>query len=167
MNKLINKPLVAILASGILLSTIPTGCKKSSNNGSGSAVSASFSSGSFSSQQSQAFYSKSQAAFVIGGYTIVNGDTSVIELDLTSNVTLNTPVTFANGQSVYYYDSKGTFYFSGDVTSGHGSVTITSWDTTHTKLTGTFTGVLPSTTNASDSLVINNGQFNVTYIAEP
>jgi hypothetical protein len=165
MNKLINKPLVAILASTIFLSFIQTGCKKSSN-GSGAAISANLGSSSFNSQSDQAFYSKSQGYFVIGGYTISGGDTSVIELDLTSNVTLNTAVSFANGQSVYYYDSKGQFSYSGDASSGHGTVTITKWDTVGLKVSGTFTGVLPSDINASDSLSVS-GTFNVSYVAEP
>lgn len=166
MNKLILRPFTAILCTSILLIGLQTGCKKSSN-GSSAAVSASFGSSSFSSQQSQAFYSKSQGLIGIVGYTISGGDTTALELDLSSTITVGTPVSFASGTSVYYYDTKGSISFTGDPTEGHGTVTLTSWDSTNLKLTGTFTGVLQSDLSPTDSVVVSGGQFTVSYLAEP
>ncbi|HTJ11148.1 MAG TPA: hypothetical protein VL547_03965 [Dinghuibacter sp.] len=155
-----------LVYASVFLALLTTACKKSSS-GSSAAVSANLSGKTFSSAQSQAFYSQSQGLFAMVGYTIGNGDTTVLELDLSSNVTLGSAVSFTSGQTVYYYDTKGNISYTGDQTTGHGTVTINGWDKNNTKVTGTFTGVLLSDFNPNDSLVVTNGQFNVTYIAEP
>lgn len=163
MNKLILKPFVAIFALLAFLAT--TSCKKSSS-GSSTGVNATLNSTAFHSQQTQAFYSKSQGTFIIVGITIAAADTSVVELDL-SNVPLNHTIDLSSGQTFYYYDTKNSFSYTADPSEGHGAITLTTFDTTNLKVAGNFSGVLQDDFNAADSLKVTGGQFNVSYIPTP
>lgn len=150
----------------VFLILFSTACSKNSNS-STAPVSATFSGKTFAAANSQGFYSHSQHIFLMAGYTINGGDTTAIEFQLSSNVTLGTPVSFTDGQTVEYYDTKNNFDYSGDQTTGHGTVTINTWDSVNYKVTGTFTGVLQSNFAAGDTLVVTNGQFDFKYTLEP
>jgi hypothetical protein len=152
-----------LIYTSVLLLFISTACKKSSSSSS-APVSANLGGKTFTTAQSQGLYYSATNQLTIVGYTIAAGDTSLIELDLDGTATIGTPVSFANGQTVSYTDTKNSFGFTGDQYNGHGSVTITSWDKTNNKISGTFNGVLQDDFNQNDSLVVTNGQFSVGYV---
>jgi hypothetical protein len=165
MNKLIVKPFVAIFVPLAFLAFVQVGCKKSSS-GSSTGVNATLNNSGFHSQQTLATYSKSQHVFTIVGYSIGSGDTSAFELDL-SNVPLNQAVDLTSGQTMYYYDTKNSFSYTGDPSEGHGTVSLTSFDTVNLKVAGTFSGVLQDDFSAADSLKVSGGQFNLSYVPTP
>lgn len=48
--------------------------------------------------------------------------------------------------------------------SGNNYITLSSWDKTAHKIAGTFSGVFYNTSNSNDSIKIDNGYFNTSYI---
>jgi hypothetical protein len=153
-----------VISSGFLLAA--AGCKKSSNSGSGSGMSATVGSNSWSSGTSatQGIYVTSQGQFQIGGTQIKSADTSAFVLYFATPFTVGRAM---NSDTVYvdvnYIDSKTLNLYDGGGEAGWSILTVTSYDSTSHSIGGTFNGVVYNLSNSSDSLVIANGKFNSSY----
>jgi hypothetical protein len=89
-------------------------------------------------------------------------DSSYIMISIPGTVTDNTKYNF-NDLDMYYYDHKKNVIYAAFITNTHGTVTVNSHDKTGKKISGKFEGVMYGWTTANDSLVLTNGQFNLTY----
>lgn len=103
---------------------------------------------------------------VINMYGIMPKATDSFQLSVSipDTATVNTTLTTKN-DDVYirYINFKGYPTYSSAARAGHGTVTLTSIDKTNKKLTGSFSGVLYKHAADVDSLVVTNGQFNISY----
>ena len=98
----------------------------------------------------------------LDGYPVNQGDTSQVHIVLLSDIKVGQPDSFQNS-SVLYTAGDGITYSGEAIHGGHGSLTITSWDSTAKRIAGTFDGVFYNVTTGSDSLTISNGRFNSAY----
>jgi hypothetical protein len=165
-------PIVFLLAAGLL---IMAGCKKADDSTPGTQSPTSMSanlSGAVSGFQIvavNASESQSTGTFLISAIHPEQSDSVLLTVAFSDSIVLNTPtpITIQNNDGLFFGDSEGqtTPYYAYD-TLGHGTITVNSWD--HIKLTiaGTFSGVLYNPT-LSDSIVVSNGVFNVTYVIGP
>ena len=69
-----------------------------------------------------------------------------------------------DSSSFFYSKPDGTTYSVDNYYGGHGSITVTSWDKSAKIMVGKFNGVLYNVDNVQDSLKVENGTFNVSYI---
>jgi hypothetical protein len=168
MKFLSNRALILVLVSSTFLMAA-TSCKKSSSGGGGSTgLSASVGGTAWAvTYPVQAEFVSSAGQFGILGLQTKAGDSTVFTIGFTSPVTLNKAF---NSDSLFtisidYSDLKTSVDYLGAYGSGHSVLTITSYDSTGHKIGGTFSGVLYNT-GGTDSLVITNGSFNTSFIAQ-
>jgi hypothetical protein len=95
-----------------------------------------------------------------------------LQIDIRDSMSLNTPIPFTGGTSMYYTSTwtpaLGGGTFTGDTFNGHGTVTITAWNKPAQYITCTFSGVLVGTgSSQGDSTVITSGKFNSPYTLIP
>lgn len=163
--------LVASTAIFALLTV--SSCKKSSNNSS-SSVSATVSGTAFSPTVTQGFYSQSEEAWDLTGFSVKSGDTSAIEVTIFKvygsslpQFTVGKPFTTdTTSAAVSYFTngSNGKIYWASNG-NGFAKLTVTSLDSTGHKIAGTFSGTLYAT--GTDSVIVTNGNFNTSYTVEP
>ncbi|HUB60763.1 MAG TPA: hypothetical protein VL978_08675 [Puia sp.] len=154
---------LAVISFVFLLAA--TSCKKSNNSSSGSGISATIGSKSWSAAASATtgIYVSSEYQFQIGAAQIVSGDTTAVILYFGTPFTVGRPMnsdtTFVD---INYIDSKTLDLYDGGNEAGWSILTVTSYDSTNRTVGGTFNGVLYNL-NGSDSLVISNGKFSTGY----
>ena len=158
---------VIVVSSATLLAF--TSCSKSNNNGSSAAITATVGGSAWANNfPVQGVYSTLGGAFVVGGVQVKSGDSTAFEVSFGAPVTLNKPLT-SDGVIVdvgYIVEKTQTFYDGSPVSGGHSTVTVTSYDSTGHKVSGTFSGVLYNENNANDSVVVTNGNFSATYLIQ-
>ena len=91
-------------------------------------------------------------------------DSFQLSVSITNKATVNTTLTNKN-DDVYirYYNLKGYPTYSSAARDGHAMLTLTTIDKTNKKLAGSFSGVLYKHAADVDSLVVTNGQINISY----
>lgn len=147
------------------LSLFTTSCKKSNNSSSSAALSATFRDTTFSSSSGiVAVYFKDNQYWDIAGFAVKGGDSSGIEIEINSPVTVNSPITANNGTYIDYYHNGNDYYAA--VGTGNTAMMVTSLDTVNHKISGTFSGMLYNFGNGSDSSMMTNGKFNTTYLVQ-
>jgi hypothetical protein len=159
--------LVSLTAGTILAGT---SCSKSnSGSNSGSQMSATVGTTPFQTTNTVAVLFQGYGGFEVIGYTIKSGDSTVLDLNFNLPFRLNMPFSSDTTNSeVDYYDTKnGIDYVGGPFGNGRSIFTITSWDSTNHKISGTVNGVLYNTTSGTDSLILTNGTFSTAYTPEP
>lgn len=161
------RALTFCLICGVVPFACP-GCKKS-NNGSAD-ISATVAGASWSTSIPAAgIYESGSGQFDIGGIQVRNDDSSEVTLNFLSPVALNQSM---SSDSVFvdleFIDTKSQASYDGGSGSGSGraTVTITGYDQNNRKIAGTFSGVLYNTSGAGDSVVVTNGTFNTSFIAQ-
>jgi hypothetical protein len=102
--------------------------------------------------------------FTIYGSMGTATDSFQLSVSITNKATVNTTLT-NNNDDVYirYYNLKGYPTYSSAARTGHATLTLTTIDKTNKRLAGNFSGVLYKQAADVDSLVITNGQFNISY----
>ena len=140
-------------------------CKKSNDNSSVNGIAATVQGSAWQSKATTGYYAWS--FITIDGYMFNGDDSTVFEVAVSDTATIgNTDVDFS-GSSVTYYDVKKGKTYTADGFSGHGAFKLTAWDKTKLTVAGTFSGVLYSVPDNSDSITVTNGRFNSSYVAEP
>ena len=142
-------------------------CKKDNNNGAPAAgVAASISGTAFTSAQAAGLYYANYGFVQVVGYKIAGTDSSALYIQFNDTTSLNKPADIGyysiNGEVVW--TDKGNIYDSWNDNS-HGTMTVTSFDKTNKKLTGTFSGVFYAS-SGTDSVKVTGGTFNSTYISQ-
>lgn len=141
--------------------SVTTGCSKKSNQTPGT-MSASVNGTTFTAGSVIGSYSPLDRMITLVGFSVSVGDTTELSIFVPDSVAVNTPVSFSSGAAVFYYDSKTQGFYDGDEIDGHGSVTLATLDTLTQTVSGSFTGVLISSTGDSVSVT---GQFNSGYVS--
>jgi hypothetical protein len=150
-----------------LLST--TSCKKSSSGSSAGMTATLSGTGSgFVAKSTVGAYSQSSGYIAVAGIMPKTADSVILEVDISDTAKLNTPMPTAQWQSegIYYYAVEAFTDYEAWYGSGHGSITVTSWDQTNHKIAGTFTATMLNQAG-SDSIVVTNGTFNTSYVVGP
>ncbi|HLX67403.1 MAG TPA: hypothetical protein VKR41_10420 [Puia sp.] len=163
-----NRALPLLIVSSAFLLAV-TSCKKSSNNG-GASGSMSATVGSTAWANNYATVGLYASSFGIGLFDIIglqfkNGDSSEFTLEFPTPITVNLPVNADTAALIITYsDSKSGETYTG-MTGGFGNVvlTVTSYDSTHHTIGGTFNGSMVSVTNFPDSILVTNGKFSTNY----
>jgi hypothetical protein len=136
-------------------------CKKSSSNPS-SGLSVSINGAAFAPAQVAAF--DYQGYMQLTGYKIAGTDSSALYIQFNDTTSLNKPADIGyystNAQAVW--TDKSVDYDSWNYYS-HGTMTVTSFDKTNKKVSGTFSGVF-YTSSGTDSVKVANGTFSSAYI---
>jgi hypothetical protein len=162
---------LSVLTIFALLST--TSCKKSSDGGSSAGISATLSgSGSgFQAKSTLGLYSQSSGYIAVAGVMPKANDSLILEVDISDTAKLNTPMTtdLWPTEGIYYYSVQSFTDYEAWAQSGHGTITVTSWDQTNHKIAGTFSATMlnQSGIGAADSVIATNGTFNTSYVVEP
>lgn len=65
--------------------------------------------------------------------------------------------------SMYYYDTKTNLIYASFSANTHGTLTVNSHDKSAKKIAGKFDAVIYGWQSPSDSIVLKNGQFNISY----
>ena len=93
----------------------------------------------------------------------VSNDTlSYIILSVPDTAKANSKYSFDNLYQ-YYYDSKKNKIFASFTSNSHGTLTVDNHDKSAKKISGKFEGVIYGWSPAGDSVVLKNGQFNLSY----
>ena len=141
-------------------------CKKDNNNGSSGGFSASINGTVFTPAQTAGLYYQAYGALEVVGYKIAGTDSSAIYVQFDDTISLNKPVNISaftgNANSEVVWTDKSTDYDSFNDGS-HGTMTVTSFDKTNKKVSGTFSGVLYAS-SGTDSVKVTNGNFTSTYV---
>ncbi len=153
-----------------LAAVIAAGCSKSNpSSSSGTAVSATINGSAFTPAVTVGIFSQPDSSFQLTSYSIKNSDTTGLNLYFPGGMPLNTVQSLGDSVQLVYTNSATGKSYAGNSLGGHGSITLTSLDTTNHKLAGTFSGTLllqnssTGIVTTSDSVVITNGAFNSTY----
>ena len=136
-------------------------CKKSSSNPS-NGLSVSINGTAFVPAQVAAF--DFQSYVQLTGYKIAGTDSSAVYLQFNDTTSLNKPTDigyYSNNAEVVWTD-KSTIYDSWNYYS-HGTMTVTSFDKTNKKISGTFSGVFYAS-SGTDSVKVTGGTFNSAYV---
>ena len=149
--------LSAIAAAALVFAA---GCKKSNSTPS-SSLSVSINGTAFTPARVDAF--DYMGYLQLTGYTIAGTDSSALYLQLDDTTSLNRAmdVSGVNDAQIQWTD-KSVLYDSWNSYS-HGTLTLTTFDKTNKKISGTFTGVLYENTG-QDSVKVTGGQFSAVYI---
>jgi len=152
-------PLVALLA---------VGCKKSNSNSPGPAgIGATIGGTAWQSQQAVGAITTFNSSFItLTGYTKTSNDSTWFEIDISDTAHVNQPDNNYASSTVYYGVGASKIYTSDPFYYSHGSITVTSWDKNAHTIAGTFNGVFYNTQNGNDSVIVNNGHFNSSYIVQ-
>lgn len=145
-----------------MLFMIATGCKKDNNNNGGSGISATISGKAWQSKFAAGLHTGGNT--IISGYMISGSDSTAVDLQITDSAAAHIGSPDEYGIVAYAINDK---YYSGAMyDGGHNITTVTTYDQTSHKIAGTFSGVLYSDSD-QDSIKVENGHFNVTYIELP
>jgi len=165
-----NKTSFLVLSSLVAIATLAAlpSCKKS-NSSSPGGMSASLNSTAFQATFTTGVDFKVFNQLTMAGLMIKGSDSNYLEIQFPDTAKINHPMTISNYDAIwidYYPKGKvnGYFYEASDL-DGSCTITLTSLDTVGHKVSGTFSGVLKNFSGGTDSVVINNGQFNASYIA--
>ena len=152
------------LAAALMIIIAGSSCKKNNGNSSdGSGISAILGTQGF--QSSYVIGEFDQSTLALNGFSVKPQDTSVVYIGILSSIKINQPDPLSNSE-VWYGKQDGTIYTSGSLFGGHGTLTVTSWDTAGKKITGTFSGIFYNTHNSNDSMAVASGHFNTTYVLQ-
>lgn len=149
------------LSFAFIFIIIASSCKKD-NNGGGSGVSATINGAAWQSAFAAGEHS--------GGYLFVTGayfkgsDSSGFAIYIHDSVKVGQTDHFGL-TSVDFIKTSNNKDYSSDTQPSHGTLTLSSFDKNGHKASGTFSGVLYDY-NTQDSIKIENGHFNVTYIED-
>jgi len=156
------KLLTGLILTGSLFFII-TGCKKN-NDGGGSGISATVAGTAWQSQYAAGVHYLG-STLLTGAYG-KGSDTSMITINIPDSIKVNEPDDFYLTTVSYTKKNTQTTYSGGWTApyQSHGTLLVTSWDTTAHKIIGTFSGVLYNNDYSDDSLKIDNGHFNTSYI---
>jgi hypothetical protein len=159
---------IAVVCS-ILLAAIITSCKKTNSDSASGSLSASLNGAAFQPVSVQGIQSKSLSYTVLTGLQVQSSDSMFLSVSIPDTMHLNQPINLAGftTASVIYQNTKGTKRYVAGSGYGHGSITLTSWDSTGHKIAGTFTAFLANYNIGTDSVVVSNGQFNSSYTITP
>ena len=163
--------LPAVFSFSIVSLAGMVGCSKSSSNSTSSegTMTATVNGASYSAKSYVvAGYLTSYGQLIVQGDSIVGSDTTQIQVAMPYIPAVNHPISTDSSQYVgisYIGPSKEYDAYFG-LNGSHGVVTLTGEDTVNLRVIGNFSGVLYNITNASDSIVITNGQFNSTYTVQ-
>jgi hypothetical protein len=152
--------------SGALGILVITGCKKSNDSSGGSGISATV--GGTSWQSKYVTGVKFGGETELAGYFVKSGDTTIISLVVGDSVKVNdTDSLYLTTLSYYDNNSKNTYIggFGGNYNS-HGILHVSSRDDNAHTIAGTFSGVLYNSNYTNDSVKIDNGHFNSSYIVQ-
>lgn len=163
---------ILVLAASLLLTA--TACKKSnSNSASNAAFSATIHDTAWQSTYGVGVYYQSVGTMQIQGVSSkIKDDSTVLDVAF-GPVQVNQPVvTGVTGMDVAYYDQQNTFYWGAGNGQAPGTCTlvVTSFDTVNHKIAGTISGSLYNAmlgASPTDSILLTNGRFNVSYIIIP
>lgn len=103
--------------------------------------------------------------FYIAGNQVSAADTIILSISMPDNPALNMAIPFDGSNTVMAYEDikTGTVFSNNGMSSPPGSITVTSLSPPTNQIAGTFSGTLYSQSNASDSMVVTNGKFDVSY----
>jgi hypothetical protein len=166
-----NRAMVVIVISSASLLAVTSCSKSNNNNSSGAGITATVGGSAWTNSfPVQGVYSTVGSAFLVAGVQIKSGDSTGFEVGFGSPVTLNKALT-SDGIIVdvaYIVEKSQTFYDGSPVGggNGHSIVTVTSYDSTGHKVSGTFSGVLYNQLNPNDSVVVTSGNFSSTYLVQ-
>ncbi len=104
----------------------------------------------------------SSTELAIDGFPATQGDTTMIHIVLNNTIKVNEPDAFLKSR-IIYTANNGKTYSGDNLYNGHGTLTITSWDSTGRRIAGTFSGVFYNVATGSDSVTIADGKFNSPY----
>ena len=142
---------------------IATGCKKdNNNNGGGAGISATIGGKAWQSQSATGFHTDGIITLI--GVQVTSTDSTAVWLDISDDSQIGQTNPLLNGNNISY-DTKTKGYAGNELTNGHGTITLSSWDKSAKKIAGTFSGVLYN--NTDDSIKVENGHFNASYIEQP
>ncbi|HVU58714.1 MAG TPA: hypothetical protein VHD83_26825 [Puia sp.] len=155
------------LSSAVVILIAAASCKKNNDNGAGAAgISATIGSTGWQSQYAIGVEPNGDSFIYLTGYYGKSaGDTTSFEISISDTAHVNQADPFISSD-VEFYTSDNKIYSSDEFFGSHGTITVTSWDKTAHKMTGTFSGVFYNTQNSNDSLTFTNGHFNTTYLTE-
>jgi len=140
-------------------------CKKNNGGASINSASAIIGSAAFQSTQTVGVDNRSNHSFELNATQLKTGDTSAIDLFFPDTVKLNKAYTLDNDLFyVGYVTSKGQKFYFPDYFSPIGTLTVTSIDKSAHIVAGTFSGHFLA--SSTDSVVITNGKFNISYILQ-
>ena len=164
MKSYINRAFTLVAISSVLLLAI-TSCSKSNNSSSSSGISATVNGSAWANSYTVAgIYYTANSSFDIIAAQMKGGDTTAISVTFNAPLSLNTAIPTNGGNcDLGYIDTKTQNQYDGGFGNAHGSITVTSYDSTGHKVGGTFTGVLYNTAGTGDSIVFTNGKFNTTF----
>lgn len=148
------------------------GCKKDNNNSDnngGTGISGTF--GGTSWQSAYVLGNFYYSTLALNGFYVKDNDTSLVYIGILTSIKIGQPDVNFQHSEVGFTKANGTIangtnYTSGDFFGGHGTLTVTSWDTAGKKINGTFSGVLYNPQNSNDSMVVTNGHFNTSYTTQ-
>ena len=160
----INRAFTFVAISSAILLTI-TSCSKSNNSSSSSGISGTVNGSAWANSYPTVgiFYSAAGELDVLGAQ-MKGGDTTAIGVDIFTPFTLNSAVSLAGSNwTLSYIDAKTQMTYDAGTGASHGTITVTSYDSTGHKVGGTFAGTLYNTNGTSDSVVIGSGKFNSSF----
>lgn len=150
------------LTAATILIFVTTGCKKDNNSSGGGGISATINGTGWQSQPLYTTAVHSGGTTTLFGGFIKGTDSSVIGIQFHDSLKVNTPDNLYLSDLLYSISNSGNEKLYG---ASHGTVTLTIRDENGKRVAGTFSGVL-YTESQDDSVKIENGHFNVTYIEE-
>jgi hypothetical protein len=164
--------LCAFFALAITAAFFASSCKKSNSSSSSSgAMSITLSGTTWQSSYFASYYSQDSDVFILTGISTKTADTSIFQINFPGGMKVNTPFSTDTTQSyIGYYDDRSTFSWGAGFNTGSAIIKITSLDTVNHKIAGTVTGTMFTEfpgASATDSVVMTNGQFNVSYTVQP
>jgi len=155
------------LASAITILITAAGCKKNNDNGAGAAgINATVGSTAWQSQQAFGAEPSGDSFIFLTGYLKSGSDSSWFEVDISDTAHVNQPDNNFSGSTVYYGIGTSKIYSSDPFFYSHGSITVTSWDKAAHTIAGNFNGVFYNTQSSNDSIIVNNGHFNSSYVVQ-
>ena len=108
--------------------------------------------------------SGSVGEFEFAGLSFKNGDSTELGISFSSPFPLGTAISSDTAYvEAIYEDAKSGAIYDGGLLGGHAIVTVSSWDSTTHKLSGTFSGVLYNEFNSNDSVTVTGASFSSGY----
>jgi hypothetical protein len=107
--------------------------------------------------------------FDLGGIQVKSGDSTVFAVSFGLPFTVNQAFSSdTTSLDIEYADSKNDQVYDGSflTVSSHSLVTVTTYDSTGKKLSGTFSGVLYNVTGGTDSISVTGGTFSASYVTQ-
>jgi hypothetical protein len=158
--KIRTSSLLSLTTIAVTALVFAASCKKSSAEPS-SRLSVSINGTAFSPTQVSAF--DYQGYIEVMGYKVAGADSSAVYIQLDDTTSLNKALDVSGGNDAQIiWTDKSVLYDSWNYLS-HGALTLTAFDKTNKKVSGTFTGVLYES-SGQDSVRVTDGQFDAAYI---